>query len=322
MQRTGLRVARKGRRSSALVRLRDRGDPPDPKSLRGRRRITHVRAGEPSCASALPGWQHTLDMLKVYPVEEPGWRRQVLPAGNCAASLRHNRTRFVSARIGAVLTLDSSHALFGPGPRGRCPIVLCCGRQPEFVLCTKIHLKWQMVVLQNALDGCARRFDPRAIAGGRIAVMLAYFWAAASSSEAYACKRSDRIMRFEDAPSHFQRRGMLSGGLCSRQSSPRRILTAWRPASRSATNRRVYLIRKETGKMKRLIALTVGLLAACSSESGAWEPDGAFGALDHDKRQCMAQAKMVPSTGNVSTDADSQDEFFHACMHRMGWKER
>jgi len=36
----------------------------------------------------------------------------------------------------------------------------------------------------------------------------------------------------------------------------------------------------------------------------------------------MAQAKMVPSTGNVSTDADSQDEFFHACMHRMGWKER
>jgi hypothetical protein len=79
---------------------------------------------------------------------------------------------------------------------------------------------------------------------------------------------------------------------------------------------------KEIDKMKILVALSVALLAACTSSPSKWEPDGAMGAFNWDKGQCMAQAKLNPTTGNAYADADSQDDFFRACMHRMGWRER
>jgi hypothetical protein len=80
--------------------------------------------------------------------------------------------------------------------------------------------------------------------------------------------------------------------------------------------------RKDSNQMKKLTALFVAFLTACASHSGAWEPDGAVGALDMDRAKCVAQAKMVPATGNEAVDDDSRNDFFHGCMHRMGWKEK
>jgi hypothetical protein len=78
---------------------------------------------------------------------------------------------------------------------------------------------------------------------------------------------------------------------------------------------------KISAKMKKLSGLTVLLLAACSSSTGAWVADGAVGGIDRDTGQCLTQAKMVPATGNAVTDDDNRNDFFRDCMHRKGWKE-
>ena len=73
--------------------------------------------------------------------------------------------------------------------------------------------------------------------------------------------------------------------------------------------------------MTLLAACVSSVLVACSSVATRWEPNGAAGALEVDKAQCQAQARMVPSSGNAALDGQQSDEFFEACMLRMGWRK-